>query len=105
MESKTPLTFQFQIQLSISLDWKGREFWKNNPLEATLFSTQIAGEAIFKRIDQILHDYNPKQQDIALLYLFILALDFKGRYVDSPETCDHYRMHLYYFIHNSNNVI
>ncbi len=87
----------------ISLDWKGREFWKNNPLEAKLFSTQIAGEAIFKRIDQILHDYDPKQQDIGLLYLFILSLGFKGRYVDLPETCDHYRMHLYYFINKKHS--
>lgn len=87
----------------ISLSWKGHELWKNYPLEAKLFSTQIAGEAIFKRIDRILYHHDFRQKELAMLYLFSLGLGFLGQYQNYPQD-DYilYKKRLHQFVCGTN---
>ena len=55
------------------------------------FSSQIAGELIFKRIEEVCKAYDGSQYNMVILYFLMLSLGFKGKYKDSPEKIDMYK--------------
>lgn len=61
-------------------DWPGREIWSQHLLEASMFRSSVAGEKVFDDIKQLLRAREPAQRTLAQLYLFTLALGFKGQY-------------------------
>jgi type VI secretion system protein ImpK len=72
-------------EVFLTLDWIGREEWKNGLLEAQLFHTQIAGEKFFENLDAFLKVRESANSDIGVLYLCALGLGFKGRYQDTDD--------------------
>lgn len=77
------------------LDWPGTGYWREHLMELRLFRSQISGQQIFRRIEAILtrHDYG--SDELAAVYLMILALGFKGRYFREPEAVEFYRRKLF----------
>ena len=67
-------------EILLNTQWVGREQWTAHLLESALFRTNIAGDLVFRRIEQILSDREPSRRDMARLYLFALALGFQGKY-------------------------
>jgi type VI secretion system protein ImpK len=74
------------------VDWEGRQRWREHLLEAALFQSQIAGERIFDRIDQMLWSGLNADADLAAVYLVILSLGFRGKYRGED---DHGALHAY----------
>ena len=72
-------------EILLNTPWVGREYWTAHLRESALFRTNIAGDLVFRRIEQMLSDREPSRRDMARLYLFALALGFQGKYRGSGE--------------------
>jgi type VI secretion system protein ImpK len=79
----------------------GRERWTAHLLESSLFRTNIAGDLVFSRIEELLSGREPSKRDIARLYLFALALGFQGKYRGAGEEARllGYREELFQFVY------
>jgi type VI secretion system protein ImpK len=77
------------------LDWSGRDLWTRRPLEAEEpFSSHVAGEQIFRRIEAITREPMSVPGELLSVYLAALALDFQGKYrhgSDSASELSRYR--------------
>ncbi len=69
----------------VNLSWRGSQAWNSNLLESKFFKTHNAGEAIFRRLDEILAGRDPIQLDLAKIYLLALSLGFQGKFRGTPE--------------------
>jgi type VI secretion system protein ImpK len=68
-------------EVFLGRDWPGRNEWAARPLEAeSRFGTHVAGERIFKRLQEILDDRLSVSGDLLSVYLAALSLGFRGRY-------------------------
>ncbi|HVG07058.1 MAG TPA: DotU family type IV/VI secretion system protein [Thermoanaerobaculia bacterium] len=88
-------------EVFLHLDWPGREAWRSNLLESRLFSSHRAGEELFERIEELLHDRDNVYSELARVYLTVLALGFQGKYRGHPEAArelESYRRRLFRFI-------
>ncbi|QNK68948.1 DotU family type IV/VI secretion system protein [Variovorax sp. PAMC26660] len=88
-------------EILLQTPWVGRERWTAHLLESSLFRTNIAGDLVFSRIEELLSAREPSKRDIARLYLFALALGFQGKYRGSGETARllGYREELFQFVY------
>jgi type VI secretion system protein ImpK len=88
-------------EILLNTPWPGREAWTGFLLESTLFRTNIAGDQVFRRIEQVLTDREPSRRVIARLYLFALAMGFQGRFrgADAAAQLRSYRDELYEFVY------
>jgi len=77
------------------VDWSGRDYWSEHWMESRLFNSQVAGEDIFRRIDKILTRRDYGAEELSSIYLMILALGFRGRYLRDPAAVDVYRKKLF----------
>jgi type VI secretion system protein ImpK len=87
-------------EVFLHLDWWGRRAWAGSLLEARLFGSQVAGERVFDRIDELLRDRDPVRRDLAAVYLMALSLGFQGRYRESRDAfrLEEYRRELFGFV-------
>jgi type VI secretion system protein ImpK len=90
------------------VNWDHKEEWRNNLLETRLFNSYIAGEKIFRQLDQLLKESNPIYADVARIYLIALAIGFQGKYrnLANDGTLERYRRQLFSFIthHDADNL-
>lgn len=88
-------------EILLNTPWVGRECWTAHLLESALFRTNIAGDLIFRRIEQVLSEREPSRRDIARLYLFALALGFQGKYRGADESARlrSFREELFQFVY------
>jgi type VI secretion system protein ImpK len=88
-------------EILLNSQWAGRDRWTGYLLESTLFRTNIAGDQIFRRIEQLLSDREPSDRNLARLYLFALAMGFQGRFrdTDAAARLRSYREELYEFVY------
>ncbi|HEY1609738.1 MAG TPA: DotU family type IV/VI secretion system protein [Paraburkholderia sp.] len=88
-------------ELLLNTEWKGRENWTSLLLESTLYRTNVAGDLVFQRIEQLLSDREPSRRSMARLYLFALAMGFQGRFrgTDAAARLRGYREELYEFVY------
>jgi type VI secretion system protein ImpK len=85
-------------EVFLNLPWNGQKHWENNLLESRFFQTQIAGELLFQKIEDLISNNDPMRTDLAVIYLLILGLGFKGKFrgEDSdPNQLALYRQQLY----------
>jgi len=88
-------------EVFLHLDWPGREAWRSNLLESRLFGSHRAGEELFERIEELLHDRDNVYSELARVYLKVLALGFQGKFRGHPEAereLESYRRRLFRFI-------
>lgn len=85
------------------VDWEGRRRWRDYLLEMALFQSQIAGERVFDRVDQMLSAGSHAEADLAAVYLIALSLGFRGKYrgVDDGGALRDYRQRLRALIRRS----
>lgn len=83
-------------EVFIYLRWEGQKQWERNILEAQLFHTSIAGEQFFEKLEHLIQTNDPMRRDLAVLYLLVLGLGFRGRYrdVDDAGKLEWYRQQL-----------
>lgn len=88
-------------EILLNTDWAGRERWTAHLFESTLFRTNVAGDLVFQRIEQLLSDREPARRSISRLYLFALAAGFQGRFrgTDAVQRLRGYREELYEFVY------
>ncbi|MEX2570223.1 MAG: DotU family type IV/VI secretion system protein [Gemmatimonadota bacterium] len=67
-------------EIFLHLEWEGREAWGVNLLETKLFGTQVAGERVFQRVEQLIAERDAAYREIQLIYLLALSLGFQGKY-------------------------
>ena len=87
-------------EIFLHLDWTGRDFWTSHLLESRLFDSHVAGEMVFRKLDQLLRDRDPVYRDLAAVYFLALSLGFKGKYEgeSNREQLDFYRRETFAFI-------
>jgi type VI secretion system protein ImpK len=69
--------------------WVGREAWAAHPLEAERpFHSQVAGERIFQKIDEILAGRGAASAALVGVYITALSLGFRGRYRFDPASVE-----------------
>jgi type VI secretion system protein ImpK len=88
-------------EVFLHLDWSGREAWRSHLLESRLFGSHRAGEELFERVEELLHDRDNVYGELARVYLTVLALGFQGKYRGHPEAereLESYRRRLFRFI-------
>lgn len=91
----------FADEIFLNVPWIGQKNWENNLLESRFFQTQIAGELLFKKIDDLIASNDPLRADLAVIYLLILGLGFKGKFRDEDANLDQlalYRQQLYIMV-------
>jgi type VI secretion system protein ImpK len=88
-------------EILLNTPWTGRERWTAYLLESTLFRTNVAGDLVFRKIEQLLSDREPSRRGIARLYLFALAMGFQGKFRDTDAAAQlrSYREELYEFVY------
>jgi type VI secretion system protein ImpK len=88
-------------EILLNTEWAGRADWGHHLLESTLFRTNVAGDQVFRRIEQLLLDREPSRRDLARLYLFTLALGFQGRFrgAEAQARLRSLREELYEFVY------
>ncbi len=67
-------------ELLLSRSWPGRSRFTEHLVETRLFGSSVAGDEIFRRIDQLLEDGSGQPSQMAPLYLFAISTGFEGRY-------------------------
>jgi type VI secretion system protein ImpK len=77
------------------LDWNGKSYWRDHLMELRLFRSQIAGQQIYKRIDDVIARRDHGAEELCAVYLMVLALGFKGQYLNNPAAVDTYRSKLF----------
>jgi type VI secretion system protein ImpK len=87
------------------LDWKGRDYWRDHLMELRLFRSQIAGQEIFRRIDNLSTRQDHGVEDISAVYLMILALGFKGKFLRDSASADAYRRQIFDQMTGSNPAL
>ncbi len=75
-------------EMLVEVDWPERLQWIHNPLELQLYGTQMAGDELFRRIDRRLAADDPKNREMGLVYLVVLALGFRGRFRNGQRDDD-----------------
>ena len=89
-------------EIFLHVDWVGRDSWREHLLEAKFFNSHRAGDELFERIEDLLHDRDALFSELARVYLMVLGLGFQGRYrgkPDAEETIAIYRRRLFRFIY------
>ena len=95
-------------EIFINLDWIGRDTWREHLLEMKLFGTHRAGDALFERIEELLRDRDSVYNELARIYLMVLALGFQGKYRGSQEAdrnIENYRRRLFRFINGRDPAV
>ncbi|GHT93037.1 hypothetical protein FACS1894122_07670 [Alphaproteobacteria bacterium] len=88
----------FGDEIFLNMEWIGKKFWEEHMLEQIFFGTQIAGEAIFARIEDLIVAKHTLFLEKAEIYIELLLLGFKGRYramENEHEQLDIYRQKLF----------
>lgn len=91
----------FADEVFLNLPWIGQKQWEDNLLESRFFQTQIAGELLFERIEELVASNDPMRADLGIIYLLILGLGFKGKFRGEEEGQDKlvlYRQQLYVLV-------
>jgi type VI secretion system protein ImpK len=88
----------FVDEIFINLNWCMKGKWENCLLEMHFFSSQLAGEIIFQRIEDLIKAYDSSKYDLAIIYFLILSLGFCGKYQNQKEKIHIYQKILYCFI-------
>lgn len=92
-------------EIFLNMNWKGKTFWESNMLETKFFESQIAGEEIYRKIDELLAERSPMSLTKAEIYLKTLAFGFKGKFRNQKnevKDIDAYRNRLFHFISSEN---
>jgi type VI secretion system protein ImpK len=97
----------FADEIFLNIPWSGQKQWENNLLESRFFQTQIAGELLFDKMELLISTNDPMRADLAIVYLLILGLGFKGKFRNEdadPQRLALYRQQLYTMVnrHPSN---
>lgn len=90
-------------EIFLNLDWKGKQYWEEHMLEYEFFKTQIAGDLIFSRINEVIENRAPAE--VAQLYLYTLAFGFLGKYRSEPQNAMEIRIKLYDFVEKSKKIL
>ncbi|AJQ97515.1 DotU family type IV/VI secretion system protein [Gynuella sunshinyii] len=79
-------------QLICTTDWAGKNSWVNNLLEEHVYNTSLAGWELFRDMDRlILQDSDlPYKPVLALIYLMVLQLGFRGELREEDERLQPY---------------
>jgi len=94
-------------EVFLTLEWAGRDAWREHLLEAKFFATHRAGEEMFERIEDLLRDKDSLYAELGRVYLMVLALGFQGKYRGRPEgeeALQNYRKRLFRFVFNRDPV-
>ncbi len=70
----------FADEVLIASEWEQRQAWIGFLLEEKLFGSRNAGDRVFARIGDLLQARDPDRAELALPYLYALALGFRGRF-------------------------
>lgn len=62
------------------VDWDARQTWADSLIEARLFGTNVAGEAFYRRAEELLNRRDPVYAELALVYFLALGAGFRGKY-------------------------
>ncbi|MDR2765909.1 MAG: DotU family type IV/VI secretion system protein [Holosporaceae bacterium] len=94
-------------EIFLNMEWSGKEYWEENMLEYRYFGSQMAGDEVFNKINELLVTdgaSTPKAE----IYLKALALGFKGKYRDAEDEeagIDAHRNHLFDFIQKNDKSL
>ncbi|MFL6656528.1 MAG: DotU family type IV/VI secretion system protein [Massilia sp.] len=72
-------------ELLIATTWEHQARWIDFLVEEKLFGTRHAGDKVLDRIDELLRNADPERREMALPYMFALALGFRGRAQDDTH--------------------
>lgn len=67
-------------EIMLTQNWEGKQWWSDHLLEYRLFKTRIAGHKVFEMIDQTLISGEQYQYALIPVYIYVLALGFKGKF-------------------------
>ncbi len=76
--AKFPLV-AFIDETILNSEWKGRDAWRERPLQLDLYGETIAGERFFERLEKVRRSGEAKA-DLLEIYYLCLALGFEGKY-------------------------
>ena len=82
-------------ELMLNGAWRGRGQWRL--LEEELFQSHAAGDIFFERLERLLAPPVLASNELAMIYLQALALDFRGRFRghDPQHQLEQYRRYLF----------
>lgn len=76
--AKFPLV-AFIDETILNSEWKGRERWRDHPLQLDLYGESIAGERFFERLEKV-RKAGESKADLLEIYYLCMALGFEGKY-------------------------
>ncbi|MDR0632351.1 MAG: DotU family type IV/VI secretion system protein [Holosporaceae bacterium] len=95
-------------EIFLNMEWAGKKYWEENMLESLYFGSQVAGEKIFLKINDLIAENEPLSMEKAEIYLRALSLGFRGKYRgsdDEQEEINLYRNNLFKFIEKNDKSV
>ncbi len=90
-------------EVFVHLPWEGQQYWLDHLLEVRFFRSRIAGERIFRNIQSVAVRQDQAAEELAAVYLTVLALGFRGQYWGGDTTeIGRYRLDLLQYLARSN---
>jgi type IV/VI secretion system ImpK/VasF family protein len=93
----------FADEFFITLNQNRNNHWLDRLLERSIFHTHISGDKIFTDIEKILEEKD--DHELAEVYLLVLNLGFKGKYIDTPKYLVKLKVQLFNMIHRMTHKI
>lgn len=89
-------------EIFLNIDWPAHQYWEDHLLEQRIYGTHSGGQVFFKKIDELLIRENPTWRILEQVYLAVLGLGFRGKFLtsDNSEELQAYADRLFDFINN-----
>lgn len=97
----------FTDEMFINIPWDGEKLWETSLLEEQLFQSHHSGNRLFDLLDGYLQNPANETRGFSVLFLLILCLGFKGKYMhgDVEKKVGYYKKQLFISFYQSNPII
>ena len=93
----------FADEVFVSIPWDGQYIWEDNLLEEQVFNSHVAGNKFYKFLDKHLQSPTAFTERVVIIYLLLLSLGFKGKYMfeDKERKTQYYKRQLFVYLFNN----
>lgn len=97
----------FTDEMFVNIPWDGEKIWEASLLEEQLFQSHYSGNHFFELLENYLQSPVTETHGLSVLYLLILCLGFKGKYMheDIEKKVNYYKKQLFISFYKSSPII
>jgi len=97
----------FTDEMFISTQWKGEYIWEDYLIEEQLFRSHYSGIKLYEMAESNLTKTTQAAQEMSVLYLLVLSLGFRGKFMfdDRDKKLNYFKKQLFISVYNNSPLI